>query len=123
MALTKQVIDHPPFGAVSKTVRAGDFLFVSGQAGIIPGTRDIAGEDFEAEARQAFENLRSCLESAGTSMDNVVKVVTWLGDAPSFPTLNALFDEYFEVDPPARSSPIVELPMGLRLSIEATAIY
>ena len=123
MPLTKQVIEHEPFGAVSKTVRAGDFLFVSGQAGLVPGTREVAGEDFEAEARQAFENLKSCLTAAGTSMDNVVKVVTWLGDASEFSVLNALFDEYFHVDPPARSSPIVGLPMGLRLSIEATAIY
>lgn len=123
MALVKQVIDHPPFGAVSKTVRAGDFLFVSGQGGFVPGTREIAGEDFETQARQAFENLRSCLESSGVSMSDVVKVVTWMGDASQFAKLNELFDAYFPVDPPARSSPIVELPMGLLLSIEAIAIY
>ncbi len=98
-------------------------MFVSGQAGFLPGTREIAGEDFEAEARQAFENLQSCLESAGSSMEQVVKTTTWLGDGDHFATLNALYDEYFHTDPPARSSPIVELPMGLRLSIEATAIY
>lgn len=123
MALDKRVIDHPPFGAVSKTVRAGDFLFVSGQGGFIPGTREIAGKDFETQARQAFENLNSCLDCAGVSMEDVVKVVTWLGDASHIGSLNALFDEYFPVDPPARSSPIVELPMGLLLSIEATAIF
>lgn len=123
MPLEKQIIDHPPFGAVSKTVRAGDFLFVSGQGGFLPGTRVLPGEDFESEARQAFENLKSCLEHAGSTMDDVVKVVTWLADASQFVALNEIFDEYFAVDPPARSSPIIELPMGLRLSVEATAIY
>ncbi len=123
MALEKRVIKHPPFGAYSKTVRAGDFLFISGQGGFIPGTREIAGEDFQTQARQAFENLKSCLEASGASMDDVVKVITWLGVASQLSLLNDLFDEYFPIDPPARSTPIVELPMGLLLSVEATAIY
>ena len=122
MAIEKQVIDHPQFGAISKTVRAGDFLFVSGQAGFLPGTAVVAGQEFEAEARQAFENLKSCLDASGSSLEDVVKVITWLGDPSGFSALNELFNEYFPIDPPARSSPIVELPLDLRLSIEATAI-
>lgn len=55
-------------------------------------------------------------------MSDVVKVITWLGDADERAALNALFGEYFPVQPPARSTPIVDLPMGLLLSIEATAI-
>lgn len=55
-------------------------------------------------------------------MDDVVKVITWLGDAKERAALNDIFGEYFPNKPPARSTPIVDLPMGLLLSIEATAI-
>ena len=124
--MRKSVVDHPdmpqPYGAYSTVVRAGGFLFVSGQAGIVPDTGEKAGEDFESQARQAFENLRTCLSCSGSSMDDVVKVITWLGDANERAALNDLFAEYFSHDAPARSTPIVDLPMGLLLSIEATAI-
>ena len=124
--MKKQVVGHPdmpePYGAYTTVVRAGDFVFVSGQAGIVPETGAKAGEDFEAQARQAFQNLKKCLECPNSSMSDVVKVITWLGDANERAALNELFAEYFPVEPPARSTPIVDLPMGLLLSIEATAI-
>lgn len=124
--MKKQVIDHPdmpdPYGAYSTVVRAGDFIFVSGQAGIVPETGTKAGEDFEAQARQAFKNLKTCLECSNSAMDHVVKVITWLADPNERAALNELFAEFFPEEPPARSTPIVDLPMGLLLSIEATAI-
>lgn len=124
--MEKQIINHPdmpaPYGAYSNVVRAGDFLFISGVAGIDPATGGKAGEDFASQARQAFENLKKCMECAGGSMDDVVKVVTWLADGEERGTLNDLYGEYFPTDPPARSTPIVELPMGLLLAVEATAI-
>lgn len=124
--MKKEIVNHPdmpaPYGAYSTAVRAGEWLFISGQAGIDPATGQKAGEDFETQARQAFENLKTCLACSGASMDDVVKVVTWLGDASQRAALNDLFGEYFKDEPPARSTPIVELPMGLLLSIEATAI-
>lgn len=127
MPIEKQVISHPdmpkPYGAYSTAVRAGDFLFVSGLAGIVPTSGEKAGEDFETQARQAFENLRTCLDCSGSTMNEVVKVVVYLADANQRALLNTMFAEYFPKDPPARSTPIVELPMGLLLSIEATAIY
>ena len=124
--MDKSIVDHPdmpaPYGAYSTVVRAGDFLFVSGQAGIVPQTGQKAGEDFASQAKQAFENLKTCLECAGVTMDDVVKVITWLGDAEERAALNDMFAKYFPKDAPARSTPIVDLPMGLLLSIEATAI-
>lgn len=126
LSMEKRIIRHPdmpaPYGAYSTVVRAGDFFFISGQAGIAPETGQKTGDGFEAQARQAFANLKACLECSGASMDDVVKVITWLGDSAERAALNDLFGEYFPVDPPARSTPIVELPMGLLLSIEATAI-
>ena len=124
--MKKQVVEHSdmpkPYGAYSTVVRAGDFLFISGQAGIVPTTGEKAGEDFDSQARQAFENLKLCLECSGSTLDDVVKVITWLGDASERAALNELFGEYFPSDAPARSTPIVDLPMGLLLSVEATAI-
>lgn len=124
--MEKVVVEHAnmpsPYGAYSTVVRAGDFLFVSGQAGIVPETGAKAGEDFESQARQAFENLETCFQCSGCPMDDVVKVITWLGDANERSALNDIFGEYFQDKPPARSTPIVDLPMGLLLSIEATAI-
>lgn len=124
--MDKKVINHPDmpasYGAYSTVVRAGDFLFVSGQAGIVPQTGQKAGEDFASQANQAFENLKTCLECSGASMGDVVKVITWLGDARERAALNDIFADYFPNDAPARSTPIVDLPMGLLLSVEATAI-
>lgn len=124
--MQKSIVQHPempePYGAYSTVVRGGGFLFVSGQAGIVPETGAKAGEDFASQAQQAFENLRTCLACAGATMDDVVKVITWLGDPAERTALNDMFGTYFPVDPPARSTPIVDLPMGLLLSIEATAL-
>lgn len=126
MPTQKTVIRHPnlpkPYGAYSTAVRAGDFLFISGLAGIIPNTGEKAGDDFEPQARQAFENLKACLNCSGSSLENVVRIVAYLADVTQRGTLNALFEEYFPQEPPTRSTPIVDLPMGLLLSIEATAI-
>jgi 2-iminobutanoate/2-iminopropanoate deaminase len=110
-------------GPYSQAVRAGDLLFVAGQPGIDPELGPLTGGDFEAEARVAFMNLRRVLQAAGLDLDRVVKTTVFLASADAFPTLNALYAEYFPSSPPVRSTPIVELPRGLRISIEAIAAY
>ena len=109
-------------GPYSQVVRAGDFLFVSGQAGLDPGTGNTAGETFEQQARQAFENLSTVLQAAGSSLAKVVKTTIFCADATGFATLNQLYSEYFPTNPPARSVPIVQLPRGLLISIECIAV-
>lgn len=122
----KQVIHHEdmpaPYAGYSQAVRAGGLIFISGQAGVVPETGQVAEGGFEGEAHQSFANLRKVLECAGSSLDDVVKVTTWLGDAAERGRLNEIFAEYFPKDPPTRSTPIVDLPMGLLLSIEAIAV-
>ncbi|MEX0698845.1 MAG: Rid family detoxifying hydrolase [Acidimicrobiia bacterium] len=108
-------------GPYSQVIRAGDLLFVSGQAGIDPDTEALPTGGFEAEARQAFLNLRRALTAAGSGPDRVVKTTVFLGAAEFFPTMNALYAETFPTRPPARSTPIVALPRGLRISIDAIA--
>lgn len=111
----------PRRGAYSQAVRVGELIFVAGQAGIDPATGAVVGTTFELQARQAFENLRAVLEDAGSGLDRVVKTTCFLAVPEAFDHLNALYAEYFPAAPPARSTPVVQLPRGLLFSIEAVA--
>jgi 2-iminobutanoate/2-iminopropanoate deaminase len=111
----------PRRGPYSQAIRLGDLIFVAGQAGLDPATGALAGATFELQARQAFENLRAVLEDAGSGLDRVVKTTCFLAVPEAFDQLNALYAEYFPAKPPARSTPIVQLPRGLLFSIEAIA--
>src|SRR5262245_57991164 len=102
-------------------VRVGELVFTAGQPGIVPQTGELAGADFEAQARQAFANLRAVLEDAGSGLEQVVRVTCYLGQADAFPKLNDLFKEFFPSSPPVRSAPVVALPRGLLFSIDAIA--
>ena len=121
-----QVIENdkmpPPLGPYSHAVAArGELVFISGQAGMDPATGDVPA-DFEQQARNAFENLSKVVAAAGLGMSDVVKTTIYLADASQFGTLNALFAEYFPMSPPTRAVPIVQLPKGLLISIEAIAV-
>jgi 2-iminobutanoate/2-iminopropanoate deaminase len=121
-----QVVQSPampkPLGGYSQVVRAGEMLYVAGQPGIVPETGQPAEGGFEAEARQAFRNLRTVLEAAGSGLDHVVKTTTFVARADDVAVANRLYGEFFPTAPPARSTPIVGLPRGLLFSIEAIAV-
>ncbi len=122
---TKTILESPRvprLGPYSQAVRAGDLIFIAGQAGIDPASGMSAGDSFAAQARQAFVNLRTLLEDVGSGMDLVVKVTCFVTEAEAFGTLNELFAEFFPAAPPVRSTPVVALPRGLKFSIEAVAI-
>ncbi len=112
----------PQLGPYSHAVRAGNLLFISGQAGLDPATNAPRGDDFDSQARQAFENLSSVLQAAGSGLQYVVKTTIFMADPAWFARLNQLYAEYFPTNPPARSVPIVQLPRGLLISIEAVAV-
>lgn len=112
----------PRLGPYSQAIRVGDVVYTSGQPGINPQTDELAGATFEAQARQAFANLRAVLEDAGSGLDRVVKVTCFVADPGGFATLNTLFAEFFPDKPPVRSTPMVELPRGLLFSIDAIAV-
>jgi 2-iminobutanoate/2-iminopropanoate deaminase len=126
MSPLKQVIaspDLPPsLGPYSHAVRAGDFIFLAGQPGLDPESGKVAGGDFRSQANQAFKNLARVLKASGSSMEQVVKTTVFVTDASQFPILNELYSQYFSTNPPARSTPIVQLPRGLLISIECIAI-
>jgi 2-iminobutanoate/2-iminopropanoate deaminase len=125
VALPSEVVESarvPRIGPYSQAVRVGDLVYTAGQPGIDPSTGAVAGESFEAQARQAFINLKAVLEDAGSSMNRVIKVTCFVGDPGAFATLNTLFAEFFPVAPPVRSAPLVQLPRGLLFSIDAIAV-
>jgi 2-iminobutanoate/2-iminopropanoate deaminase len=109
-------------GPYSQVTRLDQLLFVSGQASTDPATGDVIDGSFEIQARQAFENLSTALRAAGSGLEHVVKTTIFLCDAANFPALNKLYAEYSPQNPPARSTPIVKLPLQqLAISIEAIA--
>jgi 2-iminobutanoate/2-iminopropanoate deaminase len=125
MALPSEVIEStrvPRIGPYSQAVRVGDVVYTAGQPGMDPATGQVAGDSFEAQARQAFANLAAVLEDSGSSLARVVKVTCFVTDPNAFPELNTLFAEYFPVAPPVRSTPIVQLPRGLLFSIDAISV-
>jgi 2-iminobutanoate/2-iminopropanoate deaminase len=111
----------PQRGPYSQAVRLGELIFVAGQAGLDPATGVVVGTTFEPQARRAFENLRAVLEDAGSGLQHVVKTTCFLAAPEAFDRLNELYAEYFPMAPPARSTPVVQLPRGLLFSIEAVA--
>lgn len=125
VALPSEVIDSPRvprIGPYSQAVRVGDLVYTAGQPGLDPTTGNVAGDSFEAQARQAFANLQAVLEDAGSGLDRVIKVTCFVADPNGFPVLNTLFAEFFPAAPPVRSAPFVQLPRGLLFSIDAIAV-
>jgi 2-iminobutanoate/2-iminopropanoate deaminase len=109
-------------GPYSQGVLVGDFIFTAGQLGLVPGMKDFAGPDIEAQTRQALENLEAVLEAGGSGLEHVVKTIVFLQDMGEFARMNAVYAEFFPEKPPARSAvQAAALPLGGRVEIEAVA--
>ncbi len=106
----------------SEAVRAGDFLFLSGQVGTLPGTLQLAPGGIDAEARQAMENIKAALERHGSSLASVVKCTVFLADMAEWPAFNDVYRRYFKGSFPARSALGASgLALGARVEIECIA--
>lgn len=116
---TKQVFgaSHVP---LSPAVRAGDFVFISGQVPVRPdGTMEDGG--IEPQTRQVLENVKAALALAGATMDQVVKTTVWIEDARDFGGMNKVYATYFPKDPPARTTAESRLMVDIKVEIEAVA--
>ncbi|WP_299028604.1 RidA family protein [uncultured Thermanaerothrix sp.] len=110
-------------GPYSMAVKAGPFLFISGQLGLDPATGDLVSGGIAAETRQALSNLKAILEAAGSSLEAVVKTTVFLRDMGEFSTMNQVYNEFFVQNPPARSAiQAAALPRGAAVEIEAIAL-
>lgn len=106
----------------SPAVRTGGLVFLSGQVGLLPGTRELAAGGIAAETRQALDNVRSVLAAAGLEPADVVKCTVFLADMRDYEAMNTVYARFFTSEPPARSAVGVNgLPLGARVEIECIA--
>lgn len=109
-------------GPYSQGIQAGNLVFTSGQLPLNPATGELEG-DIRKATQQALENVKNILESAGTSMDKVVKVVVFLRDMNDFAAMNEVYGSFFLTNPPARSAvQVARLPKDAIIEIEAIAL-
>lgn len=109
-------------GPYSQGMQAGNLVFTSGQLPLNPETGELEG-DIRKATQQSLENVKNILESAGTSMDKIVKVVIFLRDMNDFAAMNEAYGTYFPSNPPARSAvQVARLPKDAIIEIEAIAL-
>ncbi len=109
-------------GPYSQALKAGGFVWCSGQIPINPATNTIEAATIEDQTRQAISNLKNVLEAAGTSLANVVKTTVFIKDMNDFAALNAVYAEMFGDTKPARSCvEVARLPKDVKVEIECVA--
>lgn len=98
----------------------GDMVYTAGQTGV-DASGAVVGGGVEAQTRRALENIRLCLEAAGCSLGDVVKVNAYLTNLDDFPVYNDVYREFFDEPYPARTTVGASLPSGLLVEIDAVA--
>ena len=110
-------------GPYSQALRAGGFIFCSGQIPIDPATGAVEAATVEEQTRQAVKNLASVLEKAGSSLAKVVKTTVFIKDMDDFAALNGVYAEMFGETKPARSCvEVARLPKDVKVEIECIAL-
>ena len=124
--MNKQVVHTPKVPParvpLSQAIKAGDWVFASGQLGLDVATGKLVPDGIAAETRQVCENLKAVLEAAGSALDKIVKVTIYMVDLGELMAMNEVFSRYFPADPPARTTfQCAALVGGARVEIEAIA--
>ncbi len=110
-------------GPYSQAVRAGQFLFVSGQIPLDPSTGQLVSDDIREQAHRVLQSLGAILETAGGSFEHVVRTTVFLTDLGDFAAINEVYASYFGDPAPARSTvQVAALPKSVRLEIDAIAV-
>src|SRR5512140_2310198 len=108
-------------GPYSQAIATDGFVFCSGQLGLDPASGNLV-DGIEAQAERAMLNLRSVLDAAGVTFEDVVKTTIFLADMGDFAVVNAIYGRFMPDPPPARSTvAVAALPKGGRVEIEAIA--
>ena len=109
-------------GPYSQAIKAGGFVWCSGQIPIDPAVNAVTATTIEDQTRQAITNLKNVLEAAGASLSKVVKTTVFISDMNDFAALNAVYAELFGDTKPARSCvQVARLPKDVKVEIEAVA--
>lgn len=125
--MKKEIIstDKAPaaIGPYSQAVKAGDMLYTSGMIPIVPETGLVIDGDAAEQAEQVLKNLKALLESAGASMDKVVKTTVFIKNMNDFSVINEVYKKYFTTDFPARSCvEVARLPKDVLVEIECIVL-
>lgn len=109
-------------GPYSQAVVFNGMAYLSGQIPLDPATGQIVAGDIAVQTERVIENLKAVLESAGTSLDMVLKTTVFLADMADFPAMNEVYARYFSETPPARSTvQAARLPRDARVEIDCIA--
>ncbi len=106
--------------SLSRAIRAGDFVFLTGQIPMRDG-EVVTDGSIEEQTRIVLDLIRSTLNEAGCELRDVVKSMVWLRERADFPGFDAVYAEYFPEDPPARSTVVSELLVDVRVEVEVIA--
>lgn len=109
-------------GPYSQAIKAGNFVYTSGQLPINPVSGELI-DDIKKATEQSLENVKAILEEAGTTMDKVIKTVVFLRDMNDFAAMNEVYGTYFKENAPARSCvQVAKLPKDAVVEIEVIAV-
>jgi 2-iminobutanoate/2-iminopropanoate deaminase len=110
-------------GPYSQAIRAGSFLFLSGQIPLDPATGKMVEGDIAAQTHRVFKNLQAVLEAGGASFDNVVRTTVYVADMNDFAAINDVYGTYFSAPAPARATiQAARLPKDARVEIDVIAV-
>jgi 2-iminobutanoate/2-iminopropanoate deaminase len=125
--MTKQIISAnkapQAIGPYSQAVKAGGFIFCSGQIAMDPELGELISGDIGAQTERVLQNLKAVLEAAGAELSQVVKCTVFLANMDDFAAMNEVYGRFFPEDPPARAAvEVSRLPKGVDVEIEALAL-
>ncbi len=106
--------------SLSRAIRAGDFVFLTGQVPMRDGVPMTTGS-IEEQTRAVLDAITATLMEAGCDRGDVVKAMVWLRERADFPGFNAVYAEYFPDQPPARSAVVSDLLVDCRVEVEVVA--
>ncbi len=110
-------------GPYSQAIQVGNTLYVAGQIAIVPATGQLVEGGIEAQTRQALENIRAILQTAGFGLEHVVQAQVFLADLNEFPAYNRVYAEFFPSNPPARATvQAARIPRDALVEIMVTAV-
>jgi 2-iminobutanoate/2-iminopropanoate deaminase len=105
-----------------QAVIANNLIFLSGMAGLDPVSAQVVSTSFEEQTRQAFTNIKTILEEAGSNMSKIIKTTIFMVSGNDFSVINKVYAEFFPAEAPARSVPqVLPFPGGILISIECIA--
>ena len=112
-----------PVGPYSQAVTKNNTLYVAGQVGLDPKRGKLAGDSIDVQTRQAIENIKTIVESAGLKLSDVVQTTVYLADIKDFDKMNKVYATYFSASAPARATvQVAALPLKAKIEIVAVAI-